>query len=80
MLLPDYPVKNRDLSYLGIFRSMAKYIITEPLVSQIMLTNWAASACYTNWWVTLTFLLGGPPYNYSTSVTLAFLSAHLLTK
>ncbi|KAG1883910.1 major facilitator superfamily domain-containing protein [Suillus subluteus] len=66
MLLPDYPVKNRDLSYLGIFRSMAKYIVTEPLVSQIMLTTWAASACYTNWWVTLTFLLGGPPYYYST--------------
>lgn len=68
MLLPDYPVKNRDLSYLGIFRSMAKYIVTEPLVSQIMLTNWAASACYTNWWVTLTFLLGGPPYHYSTMI------------
>jgi predicted MFS family arabinose efflux permease len=80
MLLPDYPVKNRDLSYLGIFHSMAKYFVTEPLVSQTMLTNWAASACYTNWWVTLTFLLGGPPYNYSTSVTLAFLPAHLLTK
>ncbi|KAG1842774.1 major facilitator superfamily domain-containing protein [Suillus subalutaceus] len=68
MLLPDYPVKNRDLSYLGIFRSMAKYIVTEPLVSQIMLTTWAASACYTNWWVTLTFLLGGPPYYYSTMI------------
>ncbi|KAG2341591.1 MFS general substrate transporter [Suillus weaverae] len=68
MLLPDYPVKNRDLSYLGIFRSMAKYIVTEPLVSQIMLINWAASACYTNWWVTLTFLLGGPPYYYSTMI------------
>ncbi|KAG2068219.1 MFS general substrate transporter [Suillus decipiens] len=68
MLLPDYPVKNRDLSYLGMFRSMAKYIVTEPLVGQIMLTNWAASACYTNWWVTLTFLLGGPPYYYSTVI------------
>jgi predicted MFS family arabinose efflux permease len=69
LLLPDYPVKNRDLSYLGIFRSMAKYVVTEPLVGQLMVTTWAASACYTNWWVTLTFLLGGPPYYYSTSVT-----------
>ncbi|KAG2047964.1 MFS general substrate transporter [Suillus hirtellus] len=68
MLLPDYPVKNPDLSYLGIFHSMAKYVVTEPLVGQIILTNWAASACYTNWWVTLTFLLGGPPYNYSTMI------------
>ncbi|KAG1837160.1 membrane protein [Suillus subalutaceus] len=68
MLLPDYPVKNCDLSYLGIFRSMAKYIVTEPLVSKIMFTNWAASACFTNWWVTLTFLLGGPSYGYSTMI------------
>ena len=70
LLLPDYPVKNRDLSYLGIFRSMAKYAVTEPLVGQMFLTNWAAATCYTNWWVTLTFLLGGPPYYYSTSVNL----------
>ncbi|KAG2124590.1 major facilitator superfamily domain-containing protein [Suillus clintonianus] len=68
LLLPDYPVQDRELSYFGIFRSMARYAITEPLVGQIMLINWAASACYTNWWVTLTFLLGGPPYNYSTMV------------
>ncbi|OJA21284.1 hypothetical protein AZE42_08122 [Rhizopogon vesiculosus] len=68
LLLPDYPVNNRDISYLGIFRSMAKFIVTEPLVGQLMITNWAASACYTNWWVTLTFLLGGPPYYYSTLI------------
>ncbi|KAG1739411.1 major facilitator superfamily domain-containing protein [Suillus paluster] len=68
LLLPDYPAKTHDLSYLGIFRSMAKYAVTEPLVSQILLTTLAASACYTNWWVTLTFLLGGPPYDYSTVI------------
>ncbi|KAG1771881.1 major facilitator superfamily domain-containing protein [Suillus placidus] len=68
LLLPDYPVQNRDLSYFEVFRSMAKYAVTEPLVGQIILINWAASACYTNWWVTLTFLLGGPPYNYSTVI------------
>jgi predicted MFS family arabinose efflux permease len=71
LLLPDYPVKNRDLSYLGMFPSMAKFVVTEPLVPQIMMTTFAASACYTNWWVTLTFLLGGPPYYYSTSVSLS---------
>ncbi|KAG2737497.1 hypothetical protein P692DRAFT_201733121, partial [Suillus brevipes Sb2] len=68
MLLPDYPVQDRDLCYFKVFRSMVKYAVTEPLVGQIMVINWAASACYTNWWVTLTFLLGGPPYNYSTMI------------
>jgi predicted MFS family arabinose efflux permease len=70
LLLPDYPVKNRDISYLGMFYSMAKFVVTEPLVGQIMIVNWAAAACYTNWWVTLTFLLGGSPYYYSTLVIL----------
>ncbi|OAX30910.1 MFS general substrate transporter [Rhizopogon vinicolor AM-OR11-026] len=68
LLLPDYPVNNRDISYLGIFRSMAKFIVSEPLVGQILITNWGGAACYTNWWVTLTFLLGGPPYYYSTLI------------
>jgi hypothetical protein len=66
LLLPDYPTKNRDLSYFGMFRSIAKFMVTEPLVVQMVLISSAASACYTNFWVTLTFLLGGPPYYYST--------------
>lgn len=73
LLLPDYPVKNHDLSYLRMFHSMAKFVVTEPLVCQILITNWAAATCYTNWWVTLTFLLGGPPYYYSTSVNMSCL-------
>ncbi|KAG0701919.1 major facilitator superfamily domain-containing protein [Suillus ampliporus] len=72
LLLPDYPAQTRDLSYLGIFRSMAKYAVAEPIVGQIMLTTCAASACYTNWWVTLTFLLGGSPYYYSTIIIGSF--------
>ncbi|KAF9235650.1 major facilitator superfamily domain-containing protein [Melanogaster broomeanus] len=65
-VLPDYPANNRGLSYFGMFRSMAKFMVTEPLVVQIVLISIAASACYTNFWVTLTFLLGGSPYYYST--------------
>ncbi|KAF8553658.1 hypothetical protein OG21DRAFT_1485241 [Imleria badia] len=49
-----------------MFRSIAKFMVKEPLVVQIVLISIAASACYTNFWVTLTFLLGGPPYYYST--------------
>lgn len=66
LVLPDYPAKNRELSYLDMFRSMAKFMVNEPLVVQIVLISIAASTCYTNFWVTLTFLLGGPPYYYST--------------
>lgn len=70
LLLPDYPVKDRGLSYPGMFYTMAKFMVKEPLVVQIVLISIAASACYTNYWVTLTFLLGGPPYYYSTCVSI----------
>ncbi|KAH0832294.1 major facilitator superfamily domain-containing protein [Lanmaoa asiatica] len=66
LVLPDYPATNRELSYFGMFSSMAKFVVKEPLVVQILLISVSSSACYTNFWVTLTFLLGGPPYYYST--------------
>ncbi|KAJ7065830.1 major facilitator superfamily domain-containing protein [Mycena amicta] len=66
LLLPDYPAKNPHLSYFGILRSMAVFAYTEPVLVQACLVNLASCACFTNFWVTLTFLLGGPPYFYST--------------
>ncbi|KAG6828660.1 hypothetical protein H0H92_007129 [Tricholoma furcatifolium] len=66
--LPDYPSKNDDLTYWDILFTMAKFAVTEPLLIQASLINLASSACFSNFWVTLTFLLGGPPYNYSTLV------------
>lgn len=65
-LLPDYPSKNPGLTYFHVLRSMAKYAVTEPLMIQVVLINIASSACFTAFWVTLTFLLSGPPYHYST--------------
>ncbi|RPD56697.1 MFS general substrate transporter, partial [Lentinus tigrinus ALCF2SS1-7] len=65
-VLPDYPAKNKGQTYFGILKSMAKYAVTEPLLVQAIAINLPSSACFTNWWVTLTFLLGGPPYNYPT--------------
>ena len=73
-LLPDYPAKNPDLTYLGILLSMAKYAVTEPLLIQASLVSFVSSACFSNFWVTLTFLLDGPPYHYSTCVASCFLS------
>ncbi|KAI9464374.1 hypothetical protein HD554DRAFT_2040765 [Boletus coccyginus] len=61
----NYPAKDRDLTYFKILYTMAKYVVTEPLVIQTALINIASSACFSSLWVALTFLLGGPPYHYS---------------
>lgn len=66
MLIPDQPCKNPNLTYLEIFHTMAKYLVTEPRLIQAVLINVASVACWSSFWVTLTFLLGGPPYEYST--------------
>ncbi|KAJ8495256.1 hypothetical protein ONZ51_g1790 [Trametes cubensis] len=65
-MLPDYPAKNTGVTYFGILCSMAKFTVTEPLLVQAILITIPASACFTSWWVTLTFLLGNDPYHYST--------------
>jgi predicted MFS family arabinose efflux permease len=66
LLVPDYPAKNEDLTYLNILYTMAKYAATEPILIQACLIVISFSACFSNFWVTLTFLLSGPPYHYST--------------
>ncbi|KZP09100.1 MFS superfamily [Athelia psychrophila] len=66
LIIPDYPAKNEGLTYFKIITSMAKLAVTEPKLIQAALINLASSACFTNFWVTLTFLLGGAPYYYST--------------
>lgn len=68
LVLPDYPAKNKDMTYWKILWTMAKFAFTEPILIQACLTNIASSASFSNFWVTLTFLLGGPPYNYTTLV------------
>ncbi|KAF8959133.1 MFS DHA1 transporter [Flammula alnicola] len=67
-VIPDYPAKNKSMTYWSILWSMIKYSVTEPLMVQIEIMSIATSACFSSYWVTLTFLLGGPPYNYSTLV------------
>ena len=67
-VIPDYPRKNKDLGYFDILWSMAKYAVTEPLLIQACLTSLLSSACFSSFWVTLTFLLSDEPYNYSTLI------------
>ncbi|KZV71725.1 MFS general substrate transporter [Peniophora sp. CONT] len=64
--LPDYPAKNPDLTYARILGSMAKLVVTEPTLVQACIISMASSACFSGYWVSLTFLLGSSPYNYST--------------
>lgn len=71
-LVPDPPPKNPHLTYVEMLHSMATYSITEPRLVQAGLINIASVACWTNFWVTLTFLLGDEPYHFSTCVQLSF--------
>ncbi|KAF7312990.1 MFS superfamily [Mycena kentingensis (nom. inval.)] len=66
VMLPDYPSRNTSLSYPRILWTMAKFAVTEPALIQPCLINFCTSAAFTSFWVTLTFLLGGPLYNYNT--------------
>ncbi|KAJ3851099.1 major facilitator superfamily domain-containing protein [Lentinula lateritia] len=67
-VVPEYPAKNKGLTYLHILKSMAKLATTEPILIQASLITMGSNACYMNFWVTLTFILGGSPYHYSTLV------------
>jgi predicted MFS family arabinose efflux permease len=65
-LVPDYPAKNPELNYFRILASMGNFVVSEPVLLQASFILLLASACYSAFWVTLTFLLGGPPYFFST--------------
>lgn len=66
LFIPDQPCRNPDLSYLDMLSTMARYLVTEPQLAQAVLINVASVACWSSFWVTLTFLLGNSPYYYST--------------
>jgi predicted MFS family arabinose efflux permease len=65
-IIPDYPRKNKDLTYFKILWTMVNFAVTEPILVQGYLILVCLNAGFSNFWVTLTFLLGGPLYNFST--------------
>ncbi|KAJ7723297.1 MFS DHA1 protein [Mycena maculata] len=67
-ITPDMPAKNPDLTYWKILQTMAKYAVTEPALIQGCLVFFFNSAIFAGFWVTMTFLLDGAPYHYSTLV------------
>ncbi|KAF9059615.1 MFS DHA1 protein [Rhodocollybia butyracea] len=67
-ITPDVPVKNEDISYYQIMKSMVKFAVTEPALIHSCLILFFSSAIFSGFWVTLTFLLNGAPYHYTTLV------------
>ncbi|KAF9059614.1 MFS DHA1 protein [Rhodocollybia butyracea] len=67
-ITPDVPVKNEDISYYQIMKSMVKFAVTEPALIQSCLILFFSSSIFGGFWVTLTFLLNGAPYHYTTLV------------
>ncbi|KAJ7621029.1 MFS DHA1 protein [Roridomyces roridus] len=65
---PDTPPKNPDLTYFKILLTMAKFIVTEPALIQGCFIMFFNSAIFSGFWVTMTFLLAGSPYHYSTLI------------
>ncbi|KAJ7062034.1 major facilitator superfamily domain-containing protein [Mycena amicta] len=68
LITPSTPAKNPHLTYFAVVRTMVKFAVTEPLLLQGCLILFCIAAIFTGYWVTLTFLLGGEPYDYSTCV------------
>jgi len=68
LIIPNYPSANRNgnLTYFKILWTMGKLAVTEPLLIFSSLSLFLSNACFTAFWVTLTFLLLDPPYQYST--------------
>ncbi|KAL7423988.1 hypothetical protein Q5752_001573 [Cryptotrichosporon argae] len=65
LCLPDTPDKNLGLSYFGVLKSMAGFMITYPTLVQACIINFFTSATFAGFWTSLTFLLSDAPYAYS---------------
>lgn len=50
-MLPDFPAKDTGLGYHEILYTMAKFVVTEPVLLQGALVTLATSVCFANFWV-----------------------------
>ncbi|KAL9057149.1 MAG: hypothetical protein Q9162_002477 [Coniocarpon cinnabarinum] len=66
--MPDYPRTNSGMNYFKALWSMVLMCKKHAVVVQAGLISFTTSASFTSFWTTLTFLLAGPPYNYSTLI------------
>jgi predicted MFS family arabinose efflux permease len=63
--MPDYPATNPGMNYFTILLDIVKMLFKHPALVQACLAGLLCSAPFTSFWTTLTFLLAGEPYHYS---------------
>jgi predicted MFS family arabinose efflux permease len=65
LFMPDYPSSNpQGLNYFRMLWSILVLLTKYPVLVQSCIVSFFASATFTNFWTTVTFLLAGQPYNY----------------
>ncbi|KAJ4993071.1 membrane protein [Stagonosporopsis vannaccii] len=65
LFMPDYPATNSGMNYFRILWDILLMIPRHPVLVQACLAGLLCSAPFTSFWTTLTFLLAGSPYGYS---------------
>ena len=66
LFMPDYPSTNPDgLNYFRILWDIVLMLFKHPVLVQACLAGLLTSAPFTSFWTTLTFLLAGSPFHYS---------------
>lgn len=65
LFMPDYPATNTGMNYFRTLFDIVKMLGRHPVLVQACLAGLLTSAPFTSFWTTLTFLLAGPPYGYS---------------
>ncbi|EXJ86713.1 hypothetical protein A1O3_03666 [Capronia epimyces CBS 606.96] len=72
LFMPDYPSTNPEVKiwrkYPFLLWDILKLLAKHPVLVQACLVGLFAATPFTSYWTTLTFLLAGPPYHYSTIV------------
>ena len=70
--MPDYPSTNPDVNVLKKYPSLLWDILRlafkYPVLVQACLVGFFTASTFTSYWTTLTFLLAGDPYHYSSLV------------
>ncbi|KAF1947817.1 MFS general substrate transporter [Clathrospora elynae] len=69
LFMPDYPATNPGMNYFRILLDIVLMLFKHPVLVQACLAGLLCSAPFTSFWTTLTFLLAGEPYEY-TSLTI----------
>ncbi|KAJ9610193.1 hypothetical protein H2200_004970 [Cladophialophora chaetospira] len=72
LFMPDYPATNPDEKiwkrYPSLLWDILRLVAKYPVLVQAMLIGFLTSSSFTSYWTTLTFLLAGSPYHYSSLV------------